>query len=379
MTPEIVPVRTKQQREVFIRVPFDLYADDPSWVPPLLFDRRDQISPKHPFFRHADMQAFVAYDNGKAVGRISAQIDHLNADRGRPGLGYFGLIDAIDDPDVFAGLFQAAEGWLKDRHMSEVLGPMNLNINQEVGLLVDGFDTKPYFMMGHSKPYIGQRIEQAGYHAVKDLLAYLMDPDFKIPGVMTAVEKRLKGRMVIRPIDRKNRDRDLKAMCSIFNDAWENNWGFVPFTDDEFLTIGHEMLLIVSDDFIQIAEVDGEPAAFIVMLPNVNEAIADLNGRLLPFGWLKLLWRLKVRYPHSARVPLMGVRRKFQRTRLGPGLAFAVIHAVRNASVARGIDSVEMSWILENNAGMRNIIETIGGRVSKRYRMYEKNLAATTA
>ena len=375
MTPEIVPVRTKAERETFIRVPFDVYVGDPNWVPPLLFDRRDQINPKHPFFRHADMQAFLAMRNGKAVGRISAQVDHLNADRGRPGLGYFGLIDAIDDRDVFTALFQAAERWLKEHKMTQALGPMNLNINQEVGLLVDGFDTPPYFMMGHSRPYVGQRVEDSGYHPVKDLLAYEMDPDFKIPSVMTAVARRLQGRMVIRPIDRKNRDRDLKAMCSIFNDAWENNWGFVPFTDDEFLAVGHEMLLIINDDFIQIAEVDGEPAAFIVMLPNINEAIADLNGRLLPFGWAKLLWRLKVKYPHSARVPLMGVRQKFQRTRLGPGLAFAVIHAVRNASVARGIDRVEMGWILENNAGMRNIIETIGGRVSKRYRMYEKNLS----
>lgn len=374
MTPEIVPVRTKAERETFIRVPFDIFRGDPNWVPPLLFDRRDQISPKHPFFRHAQMQGFLAMHDGKAVGRISAQVDHLNADRGRPGLGYFGLIDAIDDQDVFAALFQAAEQWLKELEMTQVLGPMNLNINQEVGLLVDGFDTPPYFMMGHSRPYVGQRVEDSGYRPVKDLLAYEMDPDFKIPPVMTAVERRLRGRMVIRQIDRKNRDRDLLAMCSIFNDAWENNWGFVPFTDEEFLTIGHEMLLIINDDFIQIAEVDGEPAAFIVMLPNVNEAIADLNGRLLPFGWAKLLWRLKVEYPHSARVPLMGVRQKYQRTRLGPGLAFAVIHAVRNASVARGIHSVEMSWILENNTGMRNIIETIGGRVSKRYRMYEKNL-----
>jgi hypothetical protein len=374
LTPEIVAVRTKAERETFIRVPFDIYKGDPNWVPPLLFDRRDQINPKHPFFRHADMQAFLAMQGGKAVGRISAQVDHLNAERGRPGLGYFGLIDAIDDRDVFAALFRAAEQWLKEHKMTQVLGPMNLNINQEVGLLVDGFDTPPYFMMGHSRPYIGQRVEDSGYRPVKDLLAYEMDPDFKIPSVMTAVERRLQGRMVIRPIDRKNRDRDLKAMCGIFNDAWENNWGFVPFTDEEFLTIGHEMLLIISDDFIQIAEVDGEPAAFIVMLPNVNEAIADLNGRLLPFGWAKLLWRLKVKYPRSARVPLMGVRQKYQRTRLGPGLAFAVIHAVRNASVARGIRSVEMSWILENNAGMRNIIETIGGRVSKRYRMYEKDL-----
>jgi hypothetical protein len=375
LTPKIVPVRTKQEREAFIRLPFALYQADPNWVPPLLFDRRSQIDPKHPFFKHAQMQAYVAYQDNRPVGRISAQIDALNADRGRPGLGYFGMLDAVDDPAVFSALFAAAEGWLRERAMTQVLGPMNLNVNQEVGLLVDGFDTPPYFMMGHNLPHIGRRVEEVGYYPVKDLLAYEMDPNFKIPPVMTAVERRLAGRMVIRPIDRKNRDRDLKAMCAIFNDAWENNWGFVPFTDEEFLTIGHEMLLIINDDFIQIAEVDGEPAAFIVMLPNVNEAIADLNGRLLPFGWLKLLWRLKVRYPQSARVPLMGVRQKFQRTRLGPGLAFAVIHAVRNASVARGVKRVEMSWILENNAGMRNIIETIGGRVSKRYRMYEKSLA----
>jgi hypothetical protein len=163
-------------------------------------------------------------------------------------------------------------------------------------------------MMGHSKPYVGQRVEEAGYRVAKDLLAYLMDPDFKIPSVMTAVERRLQGRMVIRPIDRKNRDRDLKAMCGIFNDAWENNWGFVPFTDDEFLTIGHEMLLIVSDDFIQIAEVDGEPAAFIVMLPNVAIAIQWSPSQR------RQRVRLKMRYPH-ARVPLMGVRQKFN----GPG------------------------------------------------------------
>ena len=163
---------------------------------------------------------------------------------------------------------------------------MNLNINQEVGLLVDGFDTKPYFMMGHSKPYAANASKTPAITASKICSRTKWIRTFKHS---VGDDRRRKttgqGRMVIRPIDRKNRDRDLKAMCDIFNDAWENNWGFVPFTDDEFLTIGHEMLLIISDDFIQIAEVDGEPAAFIVMLPNVNEAIADLNGRLLPFGW----------------------------------------------------------------------------------------------
>jgi len=374
LTLQIVPVRTKRQREAFIRLPFALYADDPNWVPPLLFDKRSQLDPKHPFFRHAEVQPFLAHRDGKPVGRITAQIDRLDADYGRDDLGYFGMLDAADDPEAFAELLHAAEVWLTQRGKRRALGPMSLNINQEVGLLVDGFDTPPYFMMGHTRPYAGRHVLAAGYHGVKDLLAYEMDPAFEIPAVMTAVERRLAGRMRIRPIERKQRDRDLRAMCAIFNDAWANNWGFVPFTDEEFLTIGHEMLLIIGDDFIQIAEVDGEPAAFIVMLPNVNEAIADLHGRVLPFGWAKLLWRLKVRYPASARVPLMGVRQKYQRMRLGPGLAFAVIHAVRNASVARGIKRVEMSWILESNTGMRNIIETIGGTVSKRYRMFEKAL-----
>jgi hypothetical protein len=371
---QIVPVRTKRQREIFIRVPFELYADDPNWVPPLLFDKRAQLDPKHPFFRHAELQAFLAYRDDTPVGRISAQIDRLDADHGRADLGYFGMLDAADDAAVFAALLQAAEVWLAEHGKTRALGPMSLNINQEVGLLVDGFDTPPYFMMGHTRPYAGHHVEAASYRGVKDLLAYEMDPDFAIPPVMRAVERRLAGRMQIRPIERAQRDRDLTAMCAIFNDAWANNWGFVPFTEEEFLTIGHEMLLIISDDFIQIAEVDGEPAAFVVMLPNVNEAIADLHGRLLPFGWAKLLWRLKIRYPTSARVPLMGVRQKYQHTRLGPGLAFAVIHGVRNASVARGIKRVEMSWILESNPGMRNIIETIGGTVSKRYRMFEKAL-----
>jgi hypothetical protein len=372
---EIEPVHTSKQRVAFIRVPWDLYRQDPNWVPPLLFDRKAQLDPKHPFFAHARWQGFIARQGGRAVGRISAQIDSLNDAQGRSNLGYFGMIEAIDDDAVFAALFGAAEGWLREAGKRRCAGPMNLSINQEVGLLVDGFDTPPYFLMGHARPYYGARIEALGYGKATDLLAYEMEPDFAIPPIMAAVGRRLAARMVIRPIHRRQRDDDLRAMCDVFNDAWANNWGFVPFTEDEFLAIGREMLLLIDDDYIQIAEVDGRAAAFIVMLPNVNEAIADLDGRILPLGWAKLLWRLKVRHPRSARVPLMGVRREFQRTRLGPGLAFAVIHAVRNACVARGVERVEMSWILEGNQGMRNIIETIGGRISKRYRIYDKELA----
>jgi hypothetical protein len=344
-------------------------------VPPLVFDRKSALDPKHPYFAHAQWQGFLANVNGRTVGRISAQIDRLNDAQGRPDLGYFGMIEAADDPAVFEALFGAAEDWLRRAGKSRIAGPLSLSINQEVGLLVDGFETPPYFMMGHTRPYYGPRIEALGFGKATDVLAYEMDPDFAIPAVMRAIERRLAERMVVRPIERRHKDEELRTLCAIFNDAWSSNWGFVPFTEAEFLAIGREMLLLIDDDYIQIAEVDGEAAAFIVMLPNINAAIADLDGRLLPFNWLKLLWRLKVRHPTSARVPLMGVRQRFQRTRLGPGLAFAVIHAVRNACVARGVKAVEMSWILEGNQGMRNIIETIGGRVTKRYRLYEKALA----
>jgi hypothetical protein len=181
--------------------------------------------------------------------------------------------------------------------------------------------------------------------------------------------------VALRPLRRKRADEDLEILRDIFNDAWSRNWGFVPFTAEEFNAVGREMLMLIPDDFIHIAEVDGRPSAFIVLLPNINEAIADLNGRLLPFGWAKLLWRLKVRSPGSGRVPLMGVRREYHNTRLGPGLAFLVIDAIRRAAVGAGMREVEMSWILADNMGMRNIIESIGGTVSKRYRMYEKMLS----
>ncbi len=377
MNVQIEAVVTNRALNTFIDVPWSLYRHDPCWVPPLRFDRRSSLSPKHPFFRHAQWQGYVAYVNGSAVGRISAQVDRLNDDAGRAELGYFGLIEAIDEPAVFDALFRAAEGWLRDQGRTRVVGPVSLGMNQEVGLLVDGFETPPYFLMGHALPYYGSRIDALGYRKATDLFAYEMDPNFEIPRIMASVESRLADRMRIRPIDGKRIDEDLTLMREIFNDAWANNWGAVPFTLEEFLAIGREMLLITPKDLIQIAEVDGEPAAFIVMLPNLNEVIADLDGKVLPLGWAKLLWRLKVRFPTSARVPLMGVRQKYQRTRLGPGLAFAVIHAARNASVARGVRSVEMSWILEDNQGMRNIIETIGGHVSKRYRIYERQIGPT--
>jgi hypothetical protein len=258
--------------------------------------------------------------------------------------------------------------------MERVTGPFNLSVNEECGLLVDGFETPPCIMMGHARPYYGQHLEQLGFGKARDLLAYHVAPDFEAPKVMRSLARKASTRVRVRQLQRKRFAAELAVLRDIFNDAWSQNWGFVPFTEAEFEEVGKAMSFLLDDDFVQIAEVDGEPAAMIIALPNINEAIRDLHGRLLPFGWLKLLWRLKVRYPRSARVPLMGVRKQFQHSRLGPTLAFMVIDAVRQALIRRGIRDVELSWILEDNAGMRNIIESIGGIAYKRYRLYEKSL-----
>jgi len=229
-------------------------------------------------------------------------------------------------------------------------------------------------MMGHARDYYGKHIEAAGYAKSKDLLAYEMDPDFTTPRVMQRLLERVGERIRVRKVRRKEMKNELEILRDIFNDSWSNNWGFTPFTEAEFTDIGELLTMLVDDDFIQIAEIDEHPVAMIVAVPDINQAIKGLNGRLLPFGWLKLLWRLKVRFPDRARVMLMGVRQEYQNTRLGPALAFVVIDRVRKALVRRNVTNVEMSWILEDNEGMKGIIELIGGTPYKRYRIYEKSL-----
>ncbi len=330
-------VSGKAMLETFIRVPWSLYGDDPNWVPPLLMERREALSAKNPYFQHAEWQAWVAYKDDRPVGRISAQIDRLYLETQDDATGFFGLIEAPDDPAVFTALFQAAEDWLRGKGMKRVLGPFNLGINQEMGLLVDGFDTPPYIMMGHARRYYGTAIEALGYVPAQDTLAYeLSTESFGMPVVMKKLLQRQAHRISTRAFDKKNRDADLESMRSIFNDAWSRNWGFVPFTEAEFQAVGKELLMLIPAEFIRFAEVDGKPAAFIAMLSNVNEAIADLDGRLLPFGWAKLLWRMKVRSPKSARVVLMGVRQEFQFTRLGPALAFLTIEGLEQPARSQG-------------------------------------------
>ena len=367
-------VSGRRQLDEFIGLPWAIYRSDPNWVPPLLFEQKQRLTAHNPFFKHARWQAWTARYNGRLVGRVSAQIDRLYHDRHGQKVGYFGMLEAEDNTELFTTLLRTAENWLRDQGMQQVRGPFNLSINEECGLLTDGFDTPPYIMMGHARPYYARQVEAAGYAKAKDLLAYHIAADFEAPHIMTRLAEKAARRVSVRGLRRKQLRQELEILRDIFNDAWFNNWGFVPFTEAEFADIGELLTLLVDDDFVQIAEINGRPVAMIVALPNINEIIRDLNGRLLPFGWLKLLWRLKVRYPTTARIPLMGVRREYQHTRLGPALAFMVIDAVRPGVIRRGIRAVELSWILEDNDGMRNMIETLGGVVYKRYRIYEKDL-----
>jgi hypothetical protein len=358
----------------FIGLLWPLYPDDPMWMPPLIMDRRSQLAPNNPYFEHATYNSWIAYREGKPVGRISAQIDQHHLDRYQDATGFFGMLEAENNPETFEILMKTAETWLRKKGMRRVAGPFNLSINQELGLLVDGFDTPPVVMMGHARPYYAGRIEENGYRREKDLLAYIIDSDFEHPRAMQAIMARAKNRIQTRPLRKSNFKEELAIIRDIFNDAWSQNWGFVPWTNTEFEHLGKDLKMLVDENLVTIATVKGEPAAFLVVLPNINEAIRDLNGRLLPFGWLKLLWRLKVKYPATARIPLMGVRSRFQDSMLGAALAFSVIASVQPPGIRRGIKQIELSWILEDNKGMRKILEAIGGRVYKTYRIYSKNL-----
>jgi len=229
-------------------------------------------------------------------------------------------------------------------------------------------------MMTHSAPWYGRLLEGQGYVPAKDMLAYKINVDFEFPPVMKAVIHRFSSKIKLRTLQRNRLAEEMEILRDIFNDAWCENWGFIPFTEEEFVELGNTLKWLLPDEFVQIAEVEGVPAAFMVGLPNLNEVLPELNGNLFPFGWMKLIKRIKNNEIRSGRIPLMGVRKEFQNTPLGLALACLIIDAPRQAGLARGIDEVELSWILEDNLPMRHILKSIGSKEYKRYRIYQKTL-----
>lgn len=373
----IVPVGTPDELKRFIALPARLSAKDRNWITPLIMERTEALSPKtNPFFDHAEVQMFLATRGGRDVGRISAQIDQLTP-QPAPGRldGHFGMIAAEDDPAVFQALFRAAEDWLRARGRTHALGPFNLSINEEVGLLVEGFDTPPMVMMGHDQPYVGGRVEEQGYVKAKDVFAYIADENGDIPPIaQRRVERGLPKGVVLRQLDMSLYDEEVETLTDILNDAWKDNWGFTPTTEAETRQLAKALKQVIDKRLTWFAEIDGEPAGFLVFLPNVNEAIADLDGKLLPFGWAKLLWRLKIKRVKSARIPLMGVKRKFATSQRGRMLPFWMMKAGRDAAVGLGYNRFEISWVLEDNTPMTRIAEAVGGVKYKTYRVYEKAL-----
>lgn len=373
----ITEVASKADLARFIRLPMALNAADPAWISPLISEREAALTAKtNPFFDHAEVQFWIASRGGRDVGRISAQIDALSPSDPKAPVGHFGMIAAEDDAEVFANLLGTAEAWLKARGCVTALGPFNLSVNEEVGLLVDGFDTPPMVLMGHDPQYTGARIEAQGYTKAKDIYAYLSKMTDDVPApIIRRIRRGLAPGVTLRMVDMKRFDAEVASLTEILNDAWSGNWGFTPTTEAETRQLAKSLRPIIDPRLVWFAEIDGEVAGFVAMLPNVNEAISDLDGRLAPFGWAKLLWRLKVSRVKSVRVPLMGVKRKFGDGMRGQMLPFQLMDASATQARALGYERYEFSWILEDNAPMRRICESLGAHIYKTYRIYEKALA----
>nr|WP_286207826.1 N-acetyltransferase [Hephaestia sp. MAHUQ-44] len=363
-------------------MPFRLYRDDPNWVPPLKSEALGLITPaKNGWFSHADAQLFLAERDGQVVGRISAHIDTLAqtmpADQGfGPGCGQFGLMEAESEA-IFTALLATAEAWLRDRAITRVIGPISMSIWEEPGLLIEGYDHPPTIMMGHAKPAYRGWIERAGFTPAKQLMTYDLDITQEFPPIVKRIIQsgERNDRIVVRKVDKSRFEHEAAIILAILNDAWSHNWGFVPLTQPEIDDVGKKLKPIVFNDLIRIAELDGRPVAFMITLPDLNEAIKPLGGSLLPFGWAKLLWWLRKPRVRTMRVPLMGVVKDLQSSRIASQLAFMMIEYIRRASLAHyGATRGEIGWILDDNQGMRAIAETIDSRVNKVYQIYEKAL-----
>lgn len=376
---QILEVKNKPDREQFVKIPWTIFKNDPNWVPPLVMERMNALNKdKNPYFEHAEVKLWIAFQGDTPVGRISAQVDSLVPENHGIKTGHFGFFDCIDDQTVAAALLDTAFNWLRSKDMVEVIGPFSLSINEETGMLVDGFDTPPSLMMGHALPYYQKLVENYGLTRVKDVWAYYLEITKKqLPPVIEKLINRTyeNPAITLRKINMKNYDQDIKIILDIFNDAWTENWKFLPFTSAELNHAAKEMKILIREDFTYIAEVNGIPQAMMVTLPNLNEIIADFNGRLFPFKIFKLLWRLKIRQNYkTVRVPLMGVRKKMQNSRIGGALAFALIEKCRESAIKSGCTHAELSWVLEDNTRLSKMLESIGCKKYKTYRLFTQKL-----
>ena len=378
----IEPVSGKKQREAFVDLGRAFSDRLPHFVPQIRSEQIELIDPdKNPFFGHARVQLFIAIQGGRPVGRISAHIDELAlampAEQGfGPGTGFFGYFDA-EDENVARALLATAEAWLAGQGMKRVLGPISLSIWEEPGLLVRGQDHAPMIMMGHHPAHYAAWIEAAGYARAKTLYTYDLDISKPFPPLVQRIVQsgHKNARITVRRVRKKDWDSEVAIILGILNDAWSDNWGFVPFSPAEVAYAGKKLRPIIKEELNMIAELDGRPVAFMLTFPDVNDALAKIRGKLFPFGWITMLrW---LRFPKRAgmRVPLMGVLKEFHSSRLASQFAFMMIEAIRlEANGKYGSTRGELGWVLEDNQGMVAIADTIQSTINREYVIYERSV-----
>jgi GNAT superfamily N-acetyltransferase len=378
---EIIPVTTEEQRREFARFPWRVYRDNPNWVPPIFGDRLKLLDPKgHPFWEHAEQQLFLARRGQEIVGTISAHINHRHNEVHQDKVGFFGFFEVFQDQAAAEALLATAADWLRERGMEAIRGPENPSQNEEVGLLIDSYDSPPVILMTYNPPYYLDFVEGAGFDKAQDLYAWILPTDIfdkdvqRLPRKFLRVAEQAQSRenVVIRRIDMKNFDQEVELAKVIYNKAWEQNWGFVPMTDHEIEHLGDELKFIIDPDLVYLAEVDGKPAGISLGVPDVNQALLKAGPR--PNNWsfpilvARLLWHR--RHIDTFRLMIMGVIPEYRT--MGIDAAFYVETA--RAAFRKGYDWCEMSWILETNDMMNRIIERLGGRIYKTYRIYQKPL-----
>lgn len=379
MTLVISEVRSDEDMATFVEYPYDLYRGDVGWRPPLRLERREHISEKkNPIARTLMRQFFLARRGGQIAGRIGAFIHPVHQACHGDGAGHFGFFDCEDRAETGAALLQAAEQWLRAHDARKIIGPASHSINEECGLLIKGFEYPAVLMMGYGRPYYKKMIESQGFVKAVDMLALMADLHNNHPRsrATRALHKAAENNpsMTFRTIRPSHFREDVQIAMDIFNDAWADNWGFIPFSSDEVGHIATNLKPLIFRKGFRIGYFNEEPMAFVCMLPNLNEAIRDLDGRLWPLGWIKLVWRLKTKNICSGRIALMGVRRSYQQTKWGIAAAIKLCEDVVASGREQGFHHCEFSWILEDNKGMFSICQQAGAEHYKTYRMYEKNL-----
>ncbi len=372
---EVKPVGSKAELNAFIRFPWQIYRGRksrfPNWVPPLIIDEKTLLNPrKHPFYRHAEQQNFLAFRGRETVGRISAIIDQQYLKHGRADTAYFGFFESFDDREVAGSLFGAAENWARERKMKKIIGPMNPTPNHVLGVLIDAFDRPPVVQTPYNPPYYGELIEAAGLRKEKDHYAYYLDqtirPSDRIRRVAELARKR--GGIAVRPVNMKKYKQELGLIREIYNDAWTERSDFVPWTEEEFDYMADDLKLIVNTDLVFLAFVNGEPAGFSVPIPDINQVLIKMNGRLLPFGIFKLLWG-KSRVD-MMRLALLGIKQKFQ----NKGIDAIFIYESYMRAEQCGYKSAELSLIIEDNHKLLHMLDHWGALRYKTFRIYEKGI-----